>query len=422
MASLQTANSGCRRHRGARCVLSGRAGHSARRVAADAAATTTRKQPFPFTRIAGQEEMKQALILNVIDPSIGGVLIMGDRGTGKSVAVRSLVEVLPFIDVIEGDPFNSSPTDPKIMGPDALQRFRAGEELPATRLRTPLVELPLGATEDRICGTIDIERALRDGVKAFEPGLLARANRGILYVDEVNLLEDNLVDVVLDSAAGGVNTVEREGVSIIHPAKFIMIGSGNPAEGEMRPQLLDRFGLAVNVGTLIETETRLAMVLDRMRYDADPDALLVDAGPEMEDLTDKITKAKDLLPRVKISRDIKLKIATVCSMLNIDGLRGDLVVNRASQALVAFEGRTEVTEKDVPRVLGVCLNHRLRKDVMDEIDGGLKVQLAWRRVTDPKAAEKARVQEEAAAKKAAEGAAAGEAGEKKAGSWGGLPF
>lgn len=292
-------------------------------------------------------------------------------------------------------------------------------------------------------GTIDIEKALSEGQKAFEPGLLAKANRGILYVDEVNLLDDNLVDVVLDSAAGGINTVEREGVSIAHPAKFIMIGSGNPAEGEMRPQLLDRFGLAVDVGTLVSTEERLQMVLDRVRYDDDAEALLAEAQPDMEALTAKIEAAQRALKGVQVPRDLKIKIATVCSELGIDGLRGDLVVNRAAKALVAFEGRKEVrlcaqnqrfralwergcsgaarvqvTAKDVQRVLGVCLNHRLRKDVLDDIDGGLKVQLAWRAVTDPAAAERVRVAKEQAAKK--EAAAAAEA-PKKAGSWSGLP-
>ena len=295
-------------------------------------------------------------------------------------------------------------------------------------------------------GTIDIEKALSEGQKAFEPGLLAKANRGILYVDEVNLLDDNLVDVVLDSAAGGVNTVEREGVSIAHPAKFIMIGSGNPAEGEMRPQLLDRFGLAVNVGTLVSTEERLQMVLDRVRYDEGAEALLDEAQADMDALRTKIEAAQRALRDVQMTRELKIKVATVCSELGIDGLRGDLVVNRAARALVAFEARKEVrrsafaacvfassqelgdggrtaarlqvTAKDIQRVLGVCLNHRLRKDVLDDIDSGLKVQLAWRAVTDPAAAERARVAKEQAAKKEADAAA--EAPQKK-GAWGGLP-
>ncbi|WIA09653.1 hypothetical protein OEZ85_009040 [Tetradesmus obliquus] len=379
---------------------------------------TTKKQlAFPFVRIQGQEEMKLALLLNVIDPNIGGVLIMGDRGTAKSVAVRAVADLLPQLDVVEGDPFNSSPTDPKLMGPDALARFRAGEKLPAIKARTPLIELPLGATEDRICGTIDIEKALTEGVKAFEPGLLARANRGILYVDEVNLLDDGLVDVVLDSSASGVNTVEREGISIAHPAKFIMIGSGNPAEGELRPQLLDRFGMSVNVRTLMDVQQRTQLVLDRIAFAADPDAFMESVRPEQEALTAKLVAARELLPKIKVPRPLQLLISDMCSRLNVDGLRGDLVVNRAVKALVAYEGRTQVTQEDVGRVISGCLNHRLRKDPLDPIDSGTKVAILFKRLTDPefvKREEEAKKKQEAAAAEAAKA-------NKKAGAWGGLP-
>ena len=346
---------------------------------------------------------------------------MGDRGCGKSVAVRSLVDLLPDLDVVVDDPFNSSPTEPKSMGPDVLRRYLAGETLPATTLRTPLVELPLGATEDRICGTIDIEKALTEGVKAYEPGLLAKANRGILYVDEVNLLEDGLVDVVLDSAAGGQNTVEREGISIVHPAKFIMIGSGNPAEGELRPQLLDRFGLAVNVVTLMDTNQRTQMVLDRMAYEANPAAFAATKEADQEAIRQNLKAATQLLPKVTISRDVKLKISEVCSLIDVDGLRGDIVINRAACAFVAFEGRKEVTVEDVKRVAPLCLNHRLRKDPLDPIDSGTKVALALRRVLNPKAVE----EEERKKKEAAEAAKAAGGGKAegggKAGAWSGLP-
>eukprot|EP00887_Chlorella_sp_A99_P003549 scaffold7.g3549.t1 len=381
------------------------------------AAPAAKKPSFPFTRIAGQEDMKLALLLNVVDPAIGGVLIMGDRGTGKSVSVRSLVELLPDIDVVEHDPFNSSPTDPKVMGPDALERARRGEKLPATKMRTPLVELPLGATEDRICGTIDIEKALTEGVKAYEPGLLAKANRGILYVDEVNLLDDGLVDVVLDSAASGVNTVEREGISIIHPAKFIMIGSGNPAEGELRPQLLDRFGLSVNVETLMDTDQRTQMVLDRMAYDASAEDFVASVEGQQEELRQRLAAARERLPKVQISKEIKLKISELCSNLNIDGVRGDIVLNRAAMAYVAFEGRTRVEREDLARVASLVLNHRMRKDPLDPIDGGTKVRIALRRLLDPEAAKR----EEERKKKEEEAAKAAAAKNKKAGSWGGLP-
>ncbi|KAF8073212.1 chlI [Scenedesmus sp. PABB004] len=397
---------------------------------AEAPARVSKKQlAFPFTRIQGQEEMKLALLLNVIDPNIGGVLIMGDRGTAKSVAVRAVADLLPPMEVVEGDPFNSSPTDPTLMGPDALARLRAGEALPAVTARTPLVELPLGATEDRICGTIDIEKALTEGVKAFEPGLLARANRGILYVDEVNLLDDGLVDVVLDSSASGVNTVEREGISIAHPAKFIMIGSGNPAaaarpasppaaqEGELRPQLLDRFGMSVQVKTLMDVGQRTNMVLDRIAFEADPEAFLERVRPDQEALTAKLVAARERLPKIKVPRELQLLISDMCSRLNVDGLRGDLVVNRAVKALVAYEGRTEVLREDVGRVVSSCLNHRLRKDPLDPIDSGTKVALLFKRLTDPeflKREEAAKQKQEAAAAEAAKA-------NKKAGAWGGLP-
>jgi magnesium chelatase ATPase subunit I len=396
-------------------------------VDAPAAATST-KRAFPFVRIQSQDQMKLALLLNVVDPNIGGVLIMGDRGTGKSVAVRAVAELLPALDVVDGDPFNSSPTDPKLMGPDALARYRAGEALPSVKRRTPLVELPLGATEDRVCGTIDIEKALSEGVKAYEPGLLAKANRGILYVDEVNLLDDGLVDVVLDAAAGGLNTVEREGVSIVHPARFIFIGSGNPAEGELRPQLLDRFGLSVSVGTLVGTEERTNMVLDRLAFEADPDAFAESCREETEALAAQLDRARQRLRDVQVPQDLQLLISEVCSRADVDGLRGDLVVNRAARALVALEGSAPgkpangaltVTKEDVGRVVGMCLNHRMRKDPLDPIDGGTKVTLIYQRLSDPEFRKR---EEEAARKKAeAEAAAAKEAPAKKAGAWGGLP-
>ena len=198
-----------------------------------------KRRVFPFTAVIGQEEMKLALLLNVIDPRIGGVMIMGDRGTGKSTTIRALADLLPAIDVVKGDPYNSSPIDPDLQSQEVLEKIEIGKELEIYKQQVPMIDLPLGATEDRLCGTIDIEKALSEGVKAFEPGLLAKANRGLLYVDEVNLLDDHLVDVLLDSAASGWNTVEREGVSVRHPARFVLIGSGNPEEGELRPQLLE---------------------------------------------------------------------------------------------------------------------------------------------------------------------------------------
>lgn len=397
-------------------------------TAPEASKVSISKFNFPFACIQGQEEMKLALTLSVVDPNIGGVLVMGDRGTGKSVAVRALIDLLPDIEVVEGDAFNSSPTDAGLMGPDALERFRGGQKLKGIRVPTPLVELPLGATEDRICGTIDIEKALTQGVKAYEPGLLAKANRGILYVDEVNLLDDGLVDVVLDSAASGVNTVEREGISIAHPAKFIMIGSGNPAEGELRPQLLDRFGLSVQVKTMQDTQQRTQMVLDRLAFETNPEALMARVQPQQAVLTAKITDARKRLTSVKVPYKIQLLISEICSRLEVDGLRGDIVINRACKALVAYEGRKEVTLADVERLVGVCLNHRMRKDPLDPIDNGLRVALLFKRMTDPEVIkreeEMMRKRKEAEAKAIASGgsgAGAGRDDSKKAGAWQGLP-
>ncbi|KAI5590958.1 hypothetical protein BDE02_04G045800 [Populus trichocarpa] len=235
-----------------------------------AAAKESQRPVYPFAAIVGQDEMKLCLLLNVIDPKIGGVMIMGDRGTGKSTTVRSMVDLLPEIKVVAGDPYNSDPEDPESMGIEVRESVVKGEDLTVVLTKINMVDLPLGATEDRVCGTIDIEKALTEGVKAFEPGLLAKANRGILYVDEVNLLDDHLVDVLLDSAASGWNTVEREGISISHPARFILIGSGNPEEGELRPQLLDRFGMHAQVGTVRDAELRVKIVEERAQFDKNP--------------------------------------------------------------------------------------------------------------------------------------------------------
>ncbi|KAH7436603.1 hypothetical protein KP509_05G027500 [Ceratopteris richardii] len=318
---------------------------------------------YPFTAIVGQEEMKLCLLLNVIDPKIGGVMIMGDRGTGKSTTVRSLVDLLPEIKVY----------DPELMSEEVRSKVQQNLDLPVATTKITMVDLPLGATEDRVCGTIDIEKALTEGVKAFEPGLLAKANRGILYVDEVNLLDDHLVDVLLDSAASGWNTVEREGISVSHPARFILIGSGNPEEGELRPQLLDRFGMHAQVGTVRNAELRVKIVEERARFDQDPKAFRESYREEQEKLQNQISLARTSLRSVKIPHDIRVKISQVCSDLNVDGLRGDIVTNRAAKALAALRGREEVTIEDVYTVIPNCLRHRLRKDPLESIDSGLLV-------------------------------------------------
>ncbi|PZO21170.1 MAG: magnesium chelatase ATPase subunit I [Leptolyngbya foveolarum] len=323
---------------------------------------------FPFTAVIGQEDMKLALILNVIDPKIGGVMIMGDRGTGKSTTIRALADLLPEIEVAENDPFNRAPDNP-----DVKADLGDTEVVVGTK-KVPMVDLPLGATEDRVCGTIDIEKALSEGKKAFEPGLLAKANRGLLYVDEVNLLDDHLVDVLLDSAASGWNTVEREGISIRHPAEFVLIGSGNPEEGELRPQLLDRFGMHAEIRTVRDPEQRVQIVEQRTAFDQSPDAFSTQCKTEQDALREKILDAQKRLKDVQLEREFRVKISEVCSELNVDGLRGDIVTNRAAKALAAYEGRTEVTLEDIQTVIALCLRHRLRKDPLESIDSGFKVE------------------------------------------------
>ncbi|WJX44271.1 magnesium chelatase [Trifolium repens] len=337
------------------------------------ASKESQRPVYPFSAIVGQDEMKLCLLLNVIDPKIGGVMIMGDRGTGKSTTVRSLIDLLPEIKVVAGDPYNSDPEDPEFMGIEVRERVLKGEQLEVVFSKINMVDLPLGATEDRVCGTIDIEKALTEGVKAFEPGLLAKANRGILYVDEVNLLDDHLVDVLLDSAASGWNTVEREGISIAHPARFILIGSGNPEEGELRPQLLDRFGMHAQVGTVRDAELRVKIVEERARFDKNPKEFRESYKAEQEKLQQQITSARSFLPSVQIDHELKVKISKVCAELNVDGLRGDIVTNRAAKALAALKGSDKVSAEDIATVIPNCLRHRLRKDPLESIDSGLLV-------------------------------------------------
>nr|WRW10627.1 magnesium chelatase subunit I [Ascoseira mirabilis] len=317
---------------------------------------------FPFTAIVGQEEMKLALELNVIDPKIGGVMIMGDRGTGKSTTIRAIADLLPEIEVIKDDPFNRHPTD------EVQKKFET--EL----IKIPMVDLPLGATEDRVCGTIDIEKALTEGIKAFEPGLLAKANRGILYVDEVNLLDDHLVDILLDSAASGWNTVEREGISIRHPAQFVLVGSGNPEEGELRPQLLDRFGMHAEIRTVKDPELRVRIVEERTLFDLEPYIWIEKYKDQQDLLKQKIIDAQKLLDKVEMTYDFRVKISKVCSELDVDGLRGDIVTNRAAKAYAAFQAKKTVSIDDIQLIIVLCLRHRLRKDPLESIDSGYKVK------------------------------------------------
>lgn len=331
-------------------------------------------QAFPFTAIVGQEEMKLSLILNIIDPRIGGVLVMGHRGTGKSTTVRALAEVLPLIDRVEGDTYNRT-VDQYVEGEEAKKGHKVIDpaSLKIEKIPVPVVDLPLGATEDRVCGTIDIEQALTSGVKAFEPGLLAQANRGFLYIDEVNLLDDHLVDVLLDVAASGQNVVEREGISIRHPARFVLVGSGNPEEGELRPQLLDRFGLHARIITILDIAKRVDIVKRRREFDEDPDAFMKKYSREQQKLQKKIQTAKELLSSVTMDDSVLTDIAKLCMNLGIDGHRGELTITRTAFAHAAFRGETVVTMKHVKEIAGLCLRHRLRKDPLETLDAGEKI-------------------------------------------------
>jgi magnesium chelatase subunit I len=331
-------------------------------------------QAFPFTAIVGQEEMKLSLILNIIDPRIGGVLVMGHRGTGKSTTVRALAEVLPMIERVKDDIYNR--TVEQYVEAESGKKGTAAIDPASVRTEkiiVPVVDLPLGATEDRVCGTIDIEKALTSGVKAFEPGLLAQSNRGFLYIDEVNLLDDHLVDVLLDVAASGRNVVEREGISIRHPARFVLVGSGNPEEGELRPQLLDRFGLHARIVTILDITKRVEIVKRRRDYDEDPEAFLKKWTREQQKLQKKIETAKALLTQVSMDDKVLTDIARLCMNLGIDGHRGELTITRTAYAYAALQGDTVVTMKHVREIAGLCLRHRLRKDPLETVDAGEKI-------------------------------------------------
>jgi magnesium chelatase subunit I len=340
---------------------------------------------YPFTAIVGQEEMKLSLLLNVIDPRISGVMIMGHRGTGKSTIVRALADLLPRIKIINNCMYSCDPDTTKRGGlcRDCRDKLARGQKLTGHIAPVPVVDLPLGATEDRVCGTIDIEKALSQGVKAFEPGLLARANRGFLYIDEVNLLEDHLVDVLLDVAAGGVNVVEREGISVRHPARFVLVGSGNPEEGDLRPQLLDRFGLHARIVTILDLEQRVEIVKRRHTFEMNPAEFMAEYDPQQEALRRKIKEAQRLLPKVELPHEILIKIAELCLALNIDGHRGELTIARTATALAAFNHKKAVTVEDVRQIATLSLRHRLRKDPLDNTDSGVKIEQAVEKVLGP---------------------------------------
>jgi magnesium chelatase subunit I len=318
--------------------------------------------PYPFAAIVGQERLKLALILNIINPSISGVLIRGEKGTAKSTAVRALADILPEMEVARGDPFHLGPEELSKMPElwEALGR-EPERDLVIERRKVQVVELPVGATEDRVVGAMDLERALRTGERRVEPGLLAQAHRGILYVDEVNLLDDHVVDVLLDSAAMGVNTLEREGVSFSHPAKFTLVGTMNPEEGELRPQLLDRFGLCVSVEGLKNPDDRVAVLERRAAYEADPAAFAKRYSEKSASIAKAVERAREILPGVEAERALLYRVANLCLELGVDGHRGDLVVLKSAKAIAAWEGRSKVAASDIETAAELALPHRIRR-------------------------------------------------------------
>jgi magnesium chelatase subunit I len=337
---------------------------------------------FPFSAIVGQDDMKQALLLAAVDPSIGGVLVLGDRGTGKSTAVRALAAILPPIRVVEGCVYGCDPAVPGGACPSCTAlavpggKIKPGHKPRSVEKPVPVVDLPLGATEDRVVGALDLERALTAGEKAFEPGLLARANRGFLYVDEVNLLEDHLVDLLIDVAASGQNVVEREGLSVRHPARFVLVGSGNPEEGELRPQLLDRFGLSLDVRTPTDLAERIEVIKRRDAYERDPAAFLAAWDAADAAIRDAVLKARKRLDKLEVPDTVLEAAARLCSHLGTDGLRGELTLMRAARARAALDGARHVRVAHLLAIAPMVLRHRLRRDPLDETGSGVRIERA----------------------------------------------
>jgi magnesium chelatase subunit I len=322
---------------------------------------------YPFSAIVGQEKMKMALILNAINPKLGGVLISGEKGTAKSTAVRALAELLPDMEVVTGCRFFCDPTISGKFCPDCQEKQGKEGRLTTSRMKMKVVDLPINATEDRVIGTLDLEHAIKKGEKRFEPGILAQANRGILYVDEVNLLDDHIVDVLLDSAAMGVNTVEREGISYTHPAEFILVGTMNPEEGELRPQLLDRFGLCVNITGISDPAKRVEIVMNRAHFEEDPVGMAKKWKSKDQELAEKIIQAKAILPQVSISKELLLRIAKISIALNVNGHRSDLIMMKASKTIAGFNGRKEVQAQDINDSLEIALAHRMRRQPFEDM-------------------------------------------------------
>ena len=321
---------------------------------------------YPFTAIVGQNDMKLSLILNVINPALGGVLIKGEKGTAKSTAVRALAELLPAMGSVAGCQFRCDPDEPNKLCETCADKYAKGNKLEKNTIKMKVVELPVSATEDRVVGTLDIEYAIKHGEKKFEPGILASANRNILYVDEINLLDDHVVDVLLDAAAMGINTVEREGVSYSHPARFVLVGTMNPEEGDIRPQLLDRFGLSVVVKGEHAPEQRVEVIKRRLAYEKNADAFIGLYEEQQKELAAKVVKAKQVLPDVKISDNLLVAVAKLSLELGVDGHRADITVIKAAITLAAFEDRTDVIIEDIKNAAKLVLPHRMRRRPFEE--------------------------------------------------------
>jgi len=365
---------------------------------------TARKPAYPFAALVGQQEMQRGLLIATVDPLVGGVLILGDRGTGKSTAVRALADVLPQIVTVKGCPYQCDPaktaglcgacspavstsnapavcTAAEKEAPSKSASSKLGSSRPISGISkaqqtlspVPVVDLPLGSSEDRVLGALDLEKLMTLGEKAFEPGLLAKANRGFLYIDEINLLEDHLVDLLIDAAASGENRIEREGLSIVHPSRFVLVGSGNPEEGELRPQLLDRFGLAVEVRTPRDLELRVQVVLRREAFERDPQAFLNDYAQAQADLRNSIVSAQKRLSKVELPVGLLRQAAELCMRLGTDGLRGELSLIRAAKAAAAIDGMKKVTLALLREVAPMALRHRLRRDPLDDTDSSTRV-------------------------------------------------
>ena len=334
---------------------------------------------FPFAAIVGQDDMTLAIQVVAVDPTIGGVLVLGDRGTGKSTAVRALADLLPPIEVVSGCAYRCDPKRPA--GLCARCDGGAKNRKPPTESRpVAVVDLPLGATEDRVVGALDLEKALAQGIKEFAPGLLAQAHRGFLYIDEVNLLDDHLVDLLIDVAASGENLVEREGLSLRHPARFVLVGSGNPEEGELRPQLLDRFGLAVQVRTPQELTLRVEVVRRRDAFERDPEAFRAQWQDANLALQQRIVKARKRLAAVQVSDELLTLCARLCQQLGTDGLRAELTLLRATRALAALQGHREVKPEHLRTMAPLALRHRLRRNPLDDADAGVRVERSLQEV------------------------------------------